>query len=81
MLTQLIVIDSLLSQSFKLSKVREVRLPTTPAYVQVMPIKAKKVLNIRKIVHYIPEKHRGLSPWMGPIDAFDGLWENFVLKD
>lgn len=27
--------DSLLSQSFKLSKVREVRLPTTPAYVQV----------------------------------------------
>lgn len=52
-------IDSLLSQSFKLSKVREVRLPTTPAYDQVVPIKAKKVLDIRKIVHYIPEEHRG----------------------
>lgn len=59
----------------------EVRLPTTPAYVQAVPIKAKKVLDIRNIVHYIPKEHRGLSPWMGPIDAFDGLCENFVLKE
>ncbi|KAG8297110.1 hypothetical protein J6590_042555 [Homalodisca vitripennis] len=48
-----------MGQTFKLSKVREVILPTSPAYSQMVPIKAKRLLDMRTILLYTPTEHKG----------------------
>lgn len=48
-------IDCVISATFHLKKPGDINLPTTQAYQEMLPVKAKKLLDVRKIVHYVPE--------------------------
>lgn len=69
-------IDSMVSQTFNLSKMKDVSLPTARAYGQMVPIKAKKVLDIKKILRYIPAEHKGFYDTVVAWDQSIPLDEN-----
>lgn len=50
-------IDALTSGTFLLRKPGAMTLPTAQAYQGMLPVKAKKILDVRKIVHYVLEEH------------------------
>uniref|UniRef100_A0A6P7FIF1 Uncharacterized protein LOC114330535 n=1 Tax=Diabrotica virgifera virgifera TaxID=50390 RepID=A0A6P7FIF1_DIAVI len=50
-------IDSFVVGNFKLNKGGRVELPIDQAYHSMLPVKANKLVDIRKIMHYIPEEH------------------------
>ncbi|KAG8263550.1 hypothetical protein J6590_030705 [Homalodisca vitripennis] len=52
-------IQGIVSATFRLAKTGEVSLPSAKAYGGPVPIMKKKLDDISKVTHYIPEQYRG----------------------